>query len=111
MAMSYAESYYSTKFGGLAITNEILTRQKSLEMERLCKSKITCNGETHSIKDWGIITGFGAENIRDRIKHGWKPEDAITKPIICNDMTAIYPNAVYFVDDNGKPISKKMAFR
>ena len=43
---------------------------------------VTFNGETHTITEWGEITGLGAKNIHNRIvNYHWNIEKALTIPI------------------------------
>jgi hypothetical protein len=37
---------------------------------------ITCNGETHTLSDWGRIRDMKAYVIQLRLKRGWSPEEA-----------------------------------
>ena len=45
--------------------------------------KLTLNGETHNQEEWGRITGFGGLTIHKRLKRGWSIQDALTKPLNC----------------------------
>lgn len=42
---------------------------------------LTINGKTLNIGQWGKSTGIDHNTISDRIKRGWKPEDAIRVPV------------------------------
>lgn len=42
---------------------------------------LTFEGETHSIADWGRITGISRITIRSRIREGWTVADALTRPV------------------------------
>ena len=39
----------------------------------------TSNGETHNLKQWSEITGINYKTLHNRIRTGWKFEDAIKK--------------------------------
>ena len=42
---------------------------------------LSLNGETHTVAEWGRITGLGDYNIDNRInKYGWSIEKALTTP-------------------------------
>lgn len=41
---------------------------------------LTFRGETHSIAEWGEITGISRRTIRTRLRIGWSVEDALTLP-------------------------------
>lgn len=38
---------------------------------------ITCDGETHTMKEWSKISGINYATIKLRIKKGWEPHKAI----------------------------------
>lgn len=42
---------------------------------------ITFNGKTHTVTDWGRITGFGAVAIVNRLLKKWSVEKALTTPV------------------------------
>jgi hypothetical protein len=42
--------------------------------------KITALGETRTIAQWAKHSGIDHETIRYRIRRGWSPDDAVTKP-------------------------------
>ena len=50
---------------------------------------ITLNGETHTISQWGDITGVPAYEIAFRIRHGWNEEDAVMTPLHCKPQQAV----------------------
>lgn len=41
----------------------------------------TLNGETHTLKDWSIITGINLNTLRGRLFKGWTVEDTLTKKV------------------------------
>jgi len=41
---------------------------------------ITINGETHNMKEWGIIKGYRRGLIPSRIERGWEPARAVITP-------------------------------
>jgi hypothetical protein len=41
---------------------------------------LTHHGETKSMMEWTKARGFGVTLIRNRLKAGWSPEDAIDTP-------------------------------
>lgn len=44
--------------------------------------KLTFNGETHTLAEWGRITGFGRNNIVNRLKLlNWPVERILTEPV------------------------------
>lgn len=44
---------------------------------------LTLNGETHTMAEWGIITGIKDYNIENRLnKYGWSVEKTLTTPVI-----------------------------
>ena len=43
--------------------------------------QLTFNGKTMSVTEWGKITGFGYQVIKDRLLHGWTVERTLTEPI------------------------------
>ncbi len=43
--------------------------------------RITFNGETMTMTEWGEKTGIGRSAIKTRLKRGWSIGDALTKPI------------------------------
>lgn len=48
---------------------------------RRSSRKLTYNGETHTLAQWGEITGIKADTIQSRIDyHGWNTEEALTIP-------------------------------
>ena len=42
---------------------------------------ITVNGETRCVEAWGMVFGVSARTIRSRLRLGWTPEDAVTRPV------------------------------
>lgn len=42
---------------------------------------ITYNNETHTMREWGRITGVGGDNIYNRLQDGWSIEKALTIPV------------------------------
>lgn len=42
---------------------------------------ITYNNETHTMREWGRITGVGGDNIYNRLQDGWSIEKALTLPV------------------------------
>lgn len=42
-----------------------------------CNKHITCAGETHTIAEWGRITGIKSSNISERLHYGWSIEEAL----------------------------------
>jgi hypothetical protein len=42
--------------------------------------RLTHNGESKTIAEWGDATGLGRNTIRLRIKYGWSIEEALTTP-------------------------------
>lgn len=50
--------------------------------------RITYNGKTMLADEWEKVCGIKQSTIRDRIRHGWTPEEALTiKPIAGNNQT------------------------
>lgn len=43
--------------------------------------QLTFNEKTMSVTEWGEATGFGYHVIKDRLRHGWSVERALTEPI------------------------------
>jgi len=41
--------------------------------------RVTFNGETHSLAEWGRRTSLGRALVRYRLERGWSVEDALTK--------------------------------
>lgn len=41
---------------------------------------ISYNGQTHTMKEWAIITGINYRTLQDRLKRGWSDEKALTTP-------------------------------
>ena len=41
---------------------------------------LTLNGETKCLADWSNEIGINSETIRERLKHGWTAEEALTTP-------------------------------
>lgn len=54
--------------------------QKVQQNNRSNNIHITCNGETHSPKEWAEITGIPLSNIYDRYFKGWSHERIINQP-------------------------------
>lgn len=48
---------------------------------RSANHRITFRGETHSIAEWGRITGISRITIRSRIRCGWTVDDVLTRPV------------------------------
>lgn len=43
--------------------------------------RITCRGETHTIAQWGRLSGTPAKIISRRLSRGWSPERAVFEPV------------------------------
>ena len=54
--------------------------QETQQNNRSNNIKITCDGETHSPKEWSEITGLPLANIYDRYFKGWDHERIIKQP-------------------------------
>lgn len=53
---------------------------KAQENNRSNNRLITFNGETHNMKEWGIIKGYRRGLIPSRIERGWEPARAVITP-------------------------------
>lgn len=47
---------------------------------RRCTQRLECNGENYTIAEWSEKSGLDYDTIKCRIKSGWNPIDAVTKP-------------------------------
>lgn len=54
--------------------------------------RIEYNGETHTLAEWGRITGIGRKNIRGRLQYGWSVERALTEPVDITKRSKKYVN-------------------
>ena len=52
--------------------------QKEQVANRRCNIKITHNGETKTLTEWSQQLKMPASTIRDKIKHGWSAEEALS---------------------------------
>ena len=43
---------------------------------------LTLNGDTHTIAEWGEITGIPHGSIRARLRNGWSVEKTLTTPLM-----------------------------
>lgn len=41
----------------------------------------TIDGVTHTVAEWSRISGISQSTIGDRLRKGWKPKDAVFKPL------------------------------
>lgn len=53
-----------------------MKEQQNNKRNNVC---LTFNGETHTIAEWGEITGFGGNCIRARLRNGWSVERTLTE--------------------------------
>lgn len=68
---------------------------------------ITYDGTTMNYSDWEKARGFSSGIISHRLKRGMSIQEALNTPITDqkgNDK--VIPNAIYFIDENNKPISQ-----
>lgn len=57
--------------------------------------KILVNGERKTIREWSEETGIPLKTLRKRIfANGWKPEDAVTTPVINPDVARNFSKTV-----------------
>lgn len=55
------------------ITNE------AQQLNKRTSRFVTFNGETHTVKEWSVITGIHPRTLACRLDRGWTPEKALTK--------------------------------
>ena len=68
---------------------------------------ITYYGTTMNYSDWEKARGFSSGTISHRLKRGMSIQEALNTPITDqNGNDKVIPNAIYFVDENNKPISQ-----
>lgn len=68
---------------------------------------ITYDGTTMTCADWDRARGFTQDTTCHRLNKGMSIEDALNTPIMDSKGNVKIPiNAIYFVDDNGKPIKE-----
>ena len=65
---------------------------------------ITYDGVTMNYSDWERARGFSSGTVSHRINNGASIQDALNTPIKCGDDKLMPINAIYFVDENDKPI-------
>ena len=65
---------------------------------------ITYGGVTMNYSDWERARGFSSGTISHRINNGASIQDALNTPIKYSDDKLMPINAIYFVDENDKPI-------
>ena len=68
--------------------------------------EITYNGYTYNLSDWAIALGYSGQSvIGSRLKKGWSEKDALFgKADRHSGPIGKLPNAIFFVDDESKPI-------
>lgn len=60
------------------------TDYKTQERNRCNNRRITINGETHVLSEWGEITGINPETISWRLNHNWEENELFIKPNYAN---------------------------
>lgn len=56
---------------------------RRLAFERAAaKNPLTINGETRSIGQWAAQAGISPSSLRDRLKNGWDPAEAVSTPAL-----------------------------
>nr|DAY71092.1 MAG TPA: PVL ORF-50-like family [Caudoviricetes sp.] len=68
---------------------------------------ITYYGTTMNYSDWEKARGFSSGTVSHRLKRGMSVQEALNAPITDqNGNDKVIPNAIYFIDENNKPISQ-----
>ena len=71
-------------------------------------TEISIAGVAHTVSEWSKISGIPSHTIRDRYKHGWKPEDIINTPVngskmhsdACSSGSGVKLPKTYLLDNN-----------
>ena len=66
--------------GGYCPENCRIATQMEQNNNRRDNRYFELNGEAHTLPEWSRTTGLNIGTLRDRVRHGWSIEDALTTP-------------------------------